>query len=137
MTRKPDWQALLDAFLAEHQFDSFQYGRWDCCLFVCDAVFVMTGVDPAAAYRGTYASRAEARKAACGSVQATVEAVCAEHGMDETAVPFARRGDVALVGRRRDCSLGIVALNGREIVLTSSAGLWRVPLGTAVRAWHV
>ena len=137
MTRKPDWQALLDAFFAEHQFDSFQYGRWDCCLFVCDAVFVMTGVDPAAAYRGTYASKAEARNAARGSVQATVEAVCAEHGMKETAVSFARRGDVALVGSRRDCSLGIVALNGREIVLTSSAGLWRVPLGTAVRAWHV
>ena len=49
MTRKPDWQALLDAFLAEHQFDSFQYGRWDCCLFVCDAIQAMTGVDPAAA----------------------------------------------------------------------------------------
>ena len=67
VTRKPDWQALLDAFLAEHQFDSFQYGRWDCCLFVCDAILAMTGVDPAAAYRGTYSSRAESRRHGVGS----------------------------------------------------------------------
>jgi hypothetical protein len=135
VTRKPDWQALLDAFLARHQFDTFQYGRWDCCLFVCDAVLVMTGVDPAPAYRGTYSSRAQSRRH--GSVQANVEAVCAKHGMQEAPVPFARRGDVVLVRRRRSCSLGLVALNGREIVLTSSAGLWLLPLGSAVRAWHV
>ena len=84
MTRKPDWQALLDAFLAEHQFDTFQYGRWDCCLFVCDAVLVMTGVDPAAAYRGTYSSRAQSRRH--GSVQANVEAE-QDAEIEDMAVP--------------------------------------------------
>jgi hypothetical protein len=132
MTRKPDWQALLDRFLAEHRFDTFQYGRWDCCLFVSDAILVMTGIDPAAGYRGTYSSRAQSRR--FGPLQAHVGAVCAKHGMQEAPVALAQRGDVVMVGRRQ---LGLVALNGREAVLTSSAGLWRVPLGSAVRAWHV
>ena len=142
MTRSDDWQARLEAFLSKHQFDSFHYGRWDCCLFVCDAIREMTGIDPAAAFRGSYSSQVEARRAvrAYGTtVQAVVEAVAVQYGMPETGVLHARRGDVALLRRNcgRDYSLGLVALNGYEIVLTSSMGLWRMPVATAVRAWHV
>jgi hypothetical protein len=141
--RYPDWQGRLGAFLSKHQFRSFQYGRWDCCLFVCDAIEVMTGIDPASAFRGTYSSRVEARKAVRmygTSVRAAVEAVTDEYGMPEAeSILHARRGDVALIrrSRGRDYSLGLVALNGREVLLTSSMGLWRMPLETAVRAWHV
>ena len=133
MTRKPDWQSLLEAFLEEHRLDAFEYGRWDCCLFVCDAVNVMTGVDPAARFRGTYHTFEQSRMMTRGSVRATVAATCAENGMEEVPVTLARRGDVALVKR----SLGLVALNGREVILTSSKGLWRVPLSMAARAWRV
>ena len=142
MTRRPDWQARLHAFLMEHRSDAFRYGRWDCCLFVCDAVRAMTGVDPAADFRGSYSSRAEARRAliahvGSASVEAVVEAVTAKHGMPETGVLHARRGDVALIERSRDFSLGLVALNGRDIALASARGLWAVALSLAVRAWHV
>jgi hypothetical protein len=143
VTRKPDWQALLHAFLMEHRCDPFCYGLWDCCLFVCDAVCVMTGVDLAAEFRGAYSSRSEARRtilAHCGStsVQAVVEAVTAKNGIEETPVLHAQRGDVALIKRSgRDYSLGLVALNGRDIVLASVRGLWTTPVSSAVRAWHV
>ena len=142
MTREPDWQARLHAFLMEHRSDAFRYGRWDCCLFVCDAIFEMTGVDPAANFRGAYSSRAEARRAliaqvGSSSVEAAVEAVTAKHGMRETGVLHARRGDVVLIARSRDFSLGLVALSGRDIALASSRGLWTIPLSSAVRAWHV
>jgi hypothetical protein len=50
-------RASLSDGLLEHQSDSFSYGRWDCCLFVCDAIRVMTGIDLAADYRGAYSSR--------------------------------------------------------------------------------
>jgi hypothetical protein len=139
--RLPDWQSRLHAFLQEHQQESFHYGRWDCCLFVCEAVAVMTGVDPAAGYRGTYSSRAGARDALlayCGtaSVRAFAEAFTARHGMRETTILQARRGDVALIKRSRDFSLGLVALNGREIVVVSR-GLSMRPLSVAARAWNV
>jgi hypothetical protein len=142
VTRKTDWQARLHAFLMERRFDRFRYGRWDCCLFVCDAVCVMTGTDPAAAFRGAYSCRSEARRAlrAYGtcSVQGAVEAITAQLDMPETPVLHARRGDVALIKRSgQDYSLGLVALNGRDIVLASAHGLWTIPVASAVRAWHV
>jgi hypothetical protein len=127
----------------EHRCDAFSYGRWDCCLFVCTAVSVMTGVDLAAGFRGAYSSRSEARHAIfayCGStsVQAVVEAVTAKYGIEETAVLHARRGDLVLVTRSgRDYSLGLLALNGRDIVLASARGLWTIPVSSALRAWHV
>jgi hypothetical protein len=70
-------------------------------------------------------------------VQAVVEAVAAKHSMQDTPVFHARRGDVVLIRRGRDYSLGLVALNGRDIVLASVHGLWTIPVSSAVRAWHV
>jgi len=133
--RYDDWQERLGAFLARHQYETFAYGRWDCCLFVAAAIEAMTGVDPGASVRGTYSSRAEARR--YGSVEAAVEAVTARYGMPETPVLRARRGDVALAGNPRSRSLGLVALDGRDVLLVSSEGLWRVPVLSAIRAWSV
>jgi hypothetical protein len=143
LTRLPDWQGRLSGFLCERQHEPFRYGRWDCFLFVCSAICAITEVDPAAPFRGTYSSRAECRLrmvAYCGSasVRAVAESLFAgDYGMPET-IPFrAHRGDVALIKRSRDFSLGLVALNGIEIVALSAHGLCRLPLSAAVRAWHV
>jgi hypothetical protein len=143
LTRLPDWQSRLNTFLLAHQSEPFRYGRFDCCLFVCEAISVMTGVDPAAGFRETYSSRAGARRALvsyCGtaSVRAFAEAFTAKYGMRESAtVLHAQRGDAALIERSRDYSLGLIALNGREIVVASSLGLSMAPLSSAVRSWHV
>ena len=142
MTRKSNWQALLHEFLQAHQFEPFEYGRWDCCLFVGAAVQVMTGIDPAAALRGAYSSRAEAgrfmRRRGVRTVEAAVAAVAVEFDMPETDIPHAQRGDLALVRNgRRDVSLGLVSLTGCEVLLASSSGIWAVPLSLAVRAWHL
>ena len=137
MPRRPDWQSAFDEFLVANRATPFVWGQWDCCLFVCDAICTMTGVDPAARFRGAYASAREARRmmraAGAGSLAAMVEAITSEHSMPEVPVRYAQRGDVALIG----CTLGLVALNGRDVVVPSSRGLWRVPMARAVRAWRV
>ena len=141
MTRVGNWQGLLQAFLTEHQFDTFEYGRWDCCMFVCDAVRAMTGTDPARDIRGTYSTPMESRRVmrayGARSMRGLVETVTARCGMPEVQVLSAHRGDAALVVTGRSCSLGLVGLNGREVVLTSAKGLWSVPLPMASRAWRV
>jgi len=142
LARYPDWQSRLDRFLRERQFAAFQYGRWDCCLFVCDAIREMTGVDPAAVFRGRYRSRTEARQAireltGSRSIRAVVECVTASFGMAEIPVRCAQRGDAVLIERSSDYSLALVALNGREMIAASSRGLWRLPLSQGVRAWRV
>ena len=111
MTRYPNWPARLEAFLARHQDAKFRYGTWDCCLFVCDAIEVMTGVDPAADFRGRYHSRAEAPQAirdrvGSPSVRRIADSVTAAHGMRAIPVLNASRGDLALIKRPRDYSLG-------------------------------
>jgi hypothetical protein len=142
LSRLSDWQGRLSQFLSERQDETFHYGRWDCCLFVCSAIWVMTGVDPAAGYRGAYSSRAGARRALlayCGtaSVRTFAETFTATYGMRETTPFHAHRGDVALIRRSRDYSLGLVALNGREVLVLSPRGLHGLSLSAAVRAWNV
>ena len=145
MTRKPDWQGELDRFFAAHAKDRFVYGSWDCCLFVCDAIHTMTGTDPGAWFRERYASREEAKTlireytgALPSSVAKVAEYVTAEYGMPEVLVAQAQRGDVALIRRTlRECSLGIVALNGTEVMVVTPHGLKGIPLAKAGKVWRV
>jgi hypothetical protein len=142
MQRRFDWQNVLDEFLHAHRDQPFEYGKWDCCLFVCDAIIEMTGVDLAASYRGKYSTRTGALHAigeqiGTASIQAVAANAAATHHMAEVSVLHAHRGDMVLVARGRDYSLGLVALNGREAIVTSKRGLWRLPLSRALRAWQV
>lgn len=113
----------------------FQYGIWDCCLFACDAIQVMTGVDPAAEFRGRYDSAESAR--ALGSVRVIAEGTAARYAMPETPILHARRGDVALIRRGRGYSLGVMALDGRHVMVAGARGVLRVPRLSACRAWMV
>lgn len=133
MTRRSDWSSRLDVFLRQQADRNFQYGDFDCCLFVCDAIEVMTGIDPAAGLRGEYGSvrsAAELMKVTCGaaSVARITEQVTKVHGMPEIPVLRAGRGDMLLISRARDYSLGIVPLDGRGAIVAGKKGLLRVPL---------
>lgn len=141
MTRKYDWQSALSAFLIEQDHRIFEYGKWDCCLFACDAVAVMTGVDVAADYRGGYTTRRQALQAIRArtgkrTVLAVAESVTAAFDMPTIRIALAQRGDVALLKRGRDYSLGIVDLTGERIAVAAAEGLLRVPMQTAMTAWR-
>jgi len=142
MKRSAAWQADLSAFLEINQFRKFRYGEWDCCLFVCDAIQVMTGVDVAEWFRGTYSDRVSAcrrLKEFCGAVSIlrVVREITKAHEMAACGILQARRGDVVLVKRGRRVSLGLVAMNGKDVIVASRKGLWRMPMSEALRAWHV
>jgi hypothetical protein len=135
LSRLPCWQCSLSKFLFLNSDRHFAYGSFDCCLFVCDAIQAMTGTDIAARFRGAYSSLKEARK--YGSVRKIVEQVTAEFAMPEVSILHAQRGDAALVKRRHSYVLGLVDLNGRQIVVLSGNGLMRIPVREASRAWRV
>ena len=102
----------------------------------------MTGTDLAASYRGTYSTLGGALHAireqlGTASILAVAENAAAAHQMPEVPVLRAKRGDMVMLARDRDYSLGLVALNGRDVIVTSKRGLWRLPLSCAVRAWQV
>lgn len=140
MVRFADWQMRLDCFLNNSAAKPFAYGETDCCLFVADAVFAMSGVDLAASFRGRYHSRKEAlavakKRTGKASLRLLIETALAD--LPAVSVLSAQRGDILLVKRSRDVSLGILSLNGKEIVAAAAEGFLRLPLSLALRAWRV
>jgi hypothetical protein len=99
-------------------------------------------IDPAARFRGRYSTRREALIAirdetGKASVDSIIHHVTSDLQMPPVAPLQAQRGDLALIERGRDVSLGIVSLNGIHLIVTSERGLWRIPRELSVEAWRV
>jgi uncharacterized protein DUF6950 len=142
MGRRPDWGARLEAYLQVCAGRRFEYGVFDCALFAAGAIEVQTGQDWAASVRGRYRSRAELltlaeRLTGERSVYALGSQVLS--GLPSVPVGFAQRGDVLAIARAggRDCSFGVLSLDGRHIWAAARLGLMRLPLRLAVGAWRV
>lgn len=136
MMRAPDWQPRLDAVLRAAETRPFAWGRHDCALFVCDCLAAMTGEDPAARFRGRYATARGARGAIRRQGRARDLAGLATKVLGAPIAPaFARRGDVAEVETDDGFALGIVL--GVVVALVAPEGLVRVATGRARNAWRV
>lgn len=141
MTRLPDWQSRLSEYILVNARRPFQYGELDCGLFVAGAIHAMTGVDVAAELRG-YSSRREAFDriaAACGSrsMAKIADHLAAKFGILEISPAFAQRGDPVQLERGAKAKLGVVGMNGYEVLIPYRDGLLRVPKRLALRAWHI
>jgi hypothetical protein len=142
MTRYHNWTSRLENFLEANRQTPFKYGEWDCSTLVSGAIFATTGVDIAQPYRGRYQSRHSAIQAASDiagapSILRMAEKQAEAHGMPEIEVLRAGRGDMVLLKRPRDFSLGIVAMNGMQILIAAKVGWGPVPMDRACRAWRV
>jgi len=132
--------AVLKQYLSEAASLRFQWGAHDCMLFAADWAARLTGADPAAAWRGSYASADEAAAllerhggprgiVACGLRDIG--------GWTQTVQP--RAGDICIVQAptRGGCLAhvaGVVA--GRErVALVTARGLVIAP-APIVEAWQ-
>ena len=142
ISKLPNWQSALSAYLTAVAAAPFHYGRFDCGLFVAGAIEAMTGVDVVPGLRETYSDRKSAFAAVrsiCGRVtmEALADVLTAKYCMPEVAPAMAWRGDVVQLRQGRTSSLGIVAMHGTEILTPYRGGLLRLPRAHATRAWHV
>lgn len=141
LQRYSDWQLRLDNFLLGCANLPFAYGRFDCSLFVSNAIYVMTGTDLAAPYRGQYRSRKEAlllakRNTGKQSIRALLEFVLKD--LPTIPVLCAQRGDIVLVKRgANDVSLALVSLDGKTLLAASKEGFLRLPLTLGIKAWRI
>lgn len=132
----------MQQFLLHSLSQPFAYGQRDCCLWVADAVEAMTGTDIAAPFRGRYHSRAEA-VALCfeytgqRSLRRFLSEALLAQGLTRIPVGLAQRGDLVLVRRGKDHSLGVINLSGRDIMAAAEEGYLRLPLDLATCAWRV
>ena len=57
LQRLPNWRLHFDQLLCSRLQTNFAWGIFDCCLFAADVVQAVTGIDPAAPYRGYRGAR--------------------------------------------------------------------------------
>lgn len=92
--RYPDWAKRLHDTIKAASERPFLWGENDCCLFAADCCEAICGIDPAAEYRDTYSTEAEAKRALAsghGSLEAAWDA-----SFERVDVAFAQRGDICL-----------------------------------------
>ncbi len=140
--RRGDWQSSLSAYLVNCAHRPFRYGALDCGLFIAGAIEAMTGDDVAWELRGTYRTRREAfdrikNLAGAATMAAVADYIASEFNIPEIPILKAQRGDPVQLHTGRRSSLGIVAMHGTEILTPSAAGILRLPLSLAVRAWRI
>jgi hypothetical protein len=141
MKRFDDWPHSLDVFLTSRRDVPFRWGENDCCLFACDAILIMTGVDLAHGFRASYDTARSARRfiRECGAegVGELADQITAQHGLRCVPPSFAQRGDLVLLEGEHGESLGIVSLCGTEILAPAEHCLAAVPFGKGERAWRI
>jgi hypothetical protein len=135
--RFTDWKSRLVGYLAVAARTPFAEGRHDCALFLAGGVEAMTGVDPAAAWRGrNTTTRGGLRMLRKASFADHIAAVAAT--LPEIAPAFAAVGDAAVVAdpQMSDVfALGIV--QGEMIYVLRPGGLGLMPMTSALRAFRV
>ena len=127
-----EWRGRLDAFIAERMNTPFAWGVHDCCLFAADAVFVMTGDDPAAGLRGTYSDAASAARVLAAN--GGLEGVAGLGGARLPSALAACVGDVGIVpfdGRET-----LAVCNGPNWIAAAAEGLTALPFEAAAAAWR-
>ena len=136
-TRDPHWVRLLHEFIESRRRTPFRWGEQDCCTFAADAVRALTGVDPIADLRGTYATEAEADAvlAAHGGLEAMAVRAAQAAGLPEGNPTLAHRGDIALVRNGNQMLLGV--LTGVHVAVPGMNGLHFVRRSMITRAWSV
>lgn len=138
--RHQDWPNRLERFIASRKDAAFEWGKNDCCLFACDAIAELTGMDPAApTFRGTYDTALGAARLLNdhGGVEKIAETVTTMHDFAELPTPMlAQRGDLVLVDTESEGpALGICV--GAEAAITGPQSLTFIPVGRCRRAWRI
>ena len=146
MSRFESWEQDLAEFLEAAANRPFAWGSHDCCLFVSEAIRIMTGTDIAEVkhWRGNYSDETGAyftilKGMHTRSFRTALERLAEEFGFPVWSHPaLAQRGDVALVRDENEREApGIVDLDGRRVACLTQEGLTRFPVDRILIAWKV
>lgn len=134
LARRPDWLAQLTRYLEEARRLAFDPGAHDCALFAAGAVWAMTGVDLARAWRGTYSTLDEGLALLrAEGVEDHVELV--GRLLPEIAPIQARIGDLVAVLEGNHLALGVCGGSVVHVLGVDGGGV--VEMERGVKAWRV
>lgn len=131
--RKKTWSTDLFALINSRRHTPFERGKHDCTLFAADCVQAMTGVDPAAGYRG-YSTEQGAMLIVgkFGSLEKLVDSM-----FPRVDLRFAGRGDIVMFNSTLDDKPGLGICVGMDIVAATGSGVGNHSMLKAIYAWSV
>lgn len=138
--RLDNWPTLMYKAIDAKQNQPFIWGMYDCCLFVCDVIFAMTGTDMAYKFRDRYSTKEEAyallRKLTKkrGMVQ-SINKICEEFGVAEISPTHIQRGDVVTITTELGDTLAIC--DGDQVLAMGVKGVVALPAKNIKRAWRI
>lgn len=135
--RLPDWEARLNALIADRLHRPFAWGAHDCALWGADAVLAQTGEDFGAPFRGRYADARGAAEALRQFGGGTVVRTFDAH-LDRVRPAFARRGDLARLRPDPASPSGAIGVViGSDALFVTDHGLARAPRARWSICWRV
>lgn len=134
--RRDDWQERLHAVIEAARGRPFCWGQHDCRTFARDCVEAVTGRVVLEGFRDYTTATGAARALRDGGFADFFEMLDAHVG-ERVAVPFASRGDVALVETVQGPGCAVVDLTGEGILALTPNGLARLRLSAALGVWRV
>lgn len=135
LTRLPDWQPRLRAFLRDATTRALEPGKHDCCLFGAGAIEAMTGADLALGWRGHYTTFAGGQRMLRRAGYVDHVDLIAQH-LPEGHVSEALPGDIAIVPTEEGDAVGVVQ-GAAVYVLTATGGLGFAPMDAVTRLFKV
>lgn len=141
--RKQGWESILSQYLEKSTLRRFKWGKFDCLIFVSNAVRLMTGIDPMSkkkrndpkTIRGLYKTEDEARML-ISKFRRSMPNIMDVH-FKRINPAFAGKGDVVLMKLSEGNTFGVVGNRGIAFFKTSDAGLIQKPFVSAKFAWRV
>lgn len=127
------WQVHLAALIATRLQAPFAWGENDCCLFAADAVLAVTGHDPAADLRGTYATAEQAAQVL--RRVGGVAGVAISRAGPVVPVALAQPGDIGLLTQGVDHP-ALAVYGGTVWHAPGAAGLQSHLPAAVSRAWR-
>lgn len=137
--RKPNYISLCSTFLIENEKRHFEWGVFDCCLFVADWVNLQFDVDPAQQYRGRYKTEMGSIRAMkrFGAKSADLNKTWTHAlGIEATLGMAASRGDVVLV-KQEDGTELVGVFYANSVFAVSKSGLLRLKPDTIQCHWKL
>ena len=128
----------LAKYMRQAEARRFQFGAWDCCLWVAGWIQAKRGIDVAAAWRGRYATEkaAAALIFRAGGLTQLLDDIALAHGLERTEDP--QIGDVGVVwvetarGREHAAAIrtgigwAVLSVGGLSVIQTDPLSAWKV-----------
>lgn len=135
ISRLPDWQPRLAAWLRRINGSPIKPGRHDCCLFGAGAIEAQTGIDLAAPWRGRYTTFAGGRRVLRRAGYADHIDLIART-LTEHHVSTALEGDIAVLPTEDGDAVGVIQ-GAAVYVLTPSGRIGFAPMAPVTRLFKL